>query len=181
MQTFIPALVLCAVAGTAAPLAAQTAPAAAAVTITKASVSADAANDSRQALMPPPGRAFLRVSVKVAGAPATIDLTKVAVTDGPARYAAIGADAMWDGDPKEFSMIAPSHLKSGKAIDPIEETKSAGSIAFAFKPGAAATVKVTTPPQSFCLLFEVPATMKGGQVVGLGSAPIALPAITAGR
>ena len=178
MHKFIPAVLLCIVAGGSPRLIAQ---GAAAVTITKASLSTEAANDSRQALMPPPGRAFLRVSVKVAGAASTIDLTKVAVTDGPARFAAIGADAMWDGDPKEFSMIAASHLKSGKAIDPIEETKSAGSIAFAFKPGGPATIKVTTPPQSFCLLFEVPATLKTGQVVGLGAAPVALPALSAGR
>ena len=78
-------------------------------------------------------------------------------------------------------MIAASHLKSGKAIEPIEETKSAGAIAFAFKPGGPATIKITTPPQSFCLLFEVPATLKSGQIVGLGAAAIALAGRTARR
>jgi hypothetical protein len=103
------------------------------------------------------------------------------VTSGAASYALIGVDSAFDGDPSQFSMIAPFKLKDGgKMTEPYEETKSVGTIAFAYTPGKLATVKVNTPPVSFCLLFAVPATFKTGQVTGLGAAALPLPALAPG-
>jgi hypothetical protein len=115
--------------------------------------------------------------VKVEGAPQTIDLTKVAIASTGTSSPLIGVDSAWDGDPKQFSMIAPVTLvKTGKLSDPMEETRSEGTISFAFTPGKTATLKVLTPPVSFCILFSVPKAFKTGSVSGLGAAPLPLPA-----
>jgi hypothetical protein len=150
------------------------------VTLVKAALAPEATNDQRTVMVPEAGQTFLWVTVKIADAPATIDLAKVALTSGTATLPLIGADSVWDGDPKQFSMIAPVHLKSGKLNDPLEESRSVGSIAFKFTPGKAATLMVNTPPQSFCLLFGVPKAFKTGKITGLGAAPLPLPALTAG-
>jgi hypothetical protein len=151
------------------------------VTLVKAALAPEAKNDERTVMVPEAGQTFLWVTATVADAPATLDLTKVAVTSGTATFPLIGADSVWDGDPKQFSMVAPVHLKSGKLNDPLEESRSVGSIAFAFTPGKAATLRVNTPPQSFCLLFGVPKDFKTGKVTGLGAAPLPLPALTADK
>jgi len=94
----------------------------------------------------------------------------------------IGVDSAWDGDPKQFSMIAPVRLvKTGSLSDPLEESRSEGTLSFAFTPGKMAALKVLTPPASFCLLFSVPKTFKTGTVSGLGAAPLALPALAAAK
>jgi len=150
----------------------------AAAKLGESAVVAEATNDSRQAIVPEAGQKFLWVKTTV-GAAQTIDLTRVAVQSGAETLPLIGVDAMYDGDPKQFSMIAPFRVKTGAAkVSPLEQTKSAGSIAFAFTPGKTATVKVITPPQSFCLLFAVPAAFKpgGAKVKGLGPADLTLPA-----
>jgi hypothetical protein len=61
------------------------------------------------------------------------------------------------------------------------ESRSEGTLSFAFTPGKAATLKVLTPPASFCLLFSVPKAFKTGTVSGLGAAPLALPALAAAK
>lgn len=129
-------------------------------TLDKAAVVTEAKNDGRQVIVPPAGQAFLWVKTTAAGAATTIDLTKIALTSGAARGRLVGVDAAYDGDPTEFSMIADAHLKTGKVVTPLEETKSTGMIGFLFSPGKAATVKVVVAPQSFCLLFEVPSTLR---------------------
>ena len=68
-------------------------------------------------------------------------------------------------------------LKTGKTWTPLEETRSEESIALAFTPGKLATLNVITPPQSFCLLFVVPATFKTGSVTGLAPDAKPLPAL----
>lgn len=151
------------------------------VTLEKAALAPEATNDERRVMVPEAGQTFLWVTARVADAPATIDLTKVSVTNGTAAFPLIGADSVWDGDPKQFSMIAPVHLKTGKLNDPLEESRSVGPIAFAFTPGKAAKLMVNTPPQSFCLLFGVPKGFTTGKITGLGPAPLALPAPSADK
>ena len=68
-------------------------------------------------------------------------------------------------------------LKTGETCDPLEESRSVGSVAFAFTPGKAATLKIIEPPQSVCLLFVVPAGLKTGQIKGLSAAAMNLPAL----
>jgi hypothetical protein len=150
-------------------------------TLDKAAVVTEAKNDSRQAIVPPAGQAFLWVKATAAGAATTIDLTRIALTNGAAKGRLVGVDAAYDGDPKEFSMIADAHLKTGNVQPPLEETKSVGMIGFSFTPGKAASVKVVVPPQSFCLLFEVPSTLKAGQIAGLGPKPLTVPPLSSGR
>jgi hypothetical protein len=159
--------------GTATAASPVTAPK---VTLVRAARATDATNDERTAIVPAAGQAFLWVTVKVEGATATIDLTKVAVVGDAGSSPLIGVDSAWDGDPKQFSMIAPVTLgKTGKLSDPMEETRSEGTISFAFRPGKTAMLKVLTPPASFCLLFSVAKAFKTGSVSGLGATPLPLP------
>jgi hypothetical protein len=156
-------------------------PAAAKVTLVRAALAPEATNDSREAIAPPAGRAFLWVTVKAEDAP-TIDLTKLAVANGANASPLIGVDSAWDGDPKQFSMIAPVTLvKTGKLSDPMDESRSDGTLRFAFTPGKSATLTVLKPPVSFCLLFSVPKDFKTGTLNGLGAAALPLPAVTAAK
>lgn len=164
-----------------AALAGTAAGAAPTVTLVKAALASEAKNDERTVMVPEAGQTFLWVTTTVADAPATIDLTKVSVASGSATFPLIGADSVWDGDPKQFSMIAPVHLKSGKLNAPLEESRSVGAIGFAFTPGKGATLMVNTPPQSFCLLFSVPKGFTTGKITGLGAAQLPLPALTADK
>ncbi len=149
------------------------------VKLTKAALAADAKTDQRQMIVPAAGQKFLWISATLSGAATTIDLTKVAVTAGTASLPLIGVDSAFDGDPSQFSMIAKATLKdTGASKDPLEETRSVGSIGFAFTPGKVASLKANTPPVSFCLLFSVPSTFTTGQVKGLGPTPLAVPALT---
>ena len=176
-RLFIPAIAAFAAVAfipTRPTVAAQTTPALK-ITLDKAGLAPEVQNDQRTALAAAPGHQFLWITATGAGAPGTIDLTKVTLTSGGTTSPLLGVDAMWDGDPKAFSMIAPAHLKTGAAVSPLEESKSAGSIAFAFTPGKTATVKVNSTPQSFCLLFDVPAAFAGGQVSGLAAQPLPVP------
>ena len=170
------ALVPAGVGIAASPAAAPT------VTLVRAALAPEATNDQRTAIAPAAGQMFLWVTAKADGAPQAIDLTKVAVVSGATSSPLIGVDSAWDGDPKQFSMIAPVRLvKTGSLSDPLEESRSEGTLSFAFTPGKAATLKVLTPPASFCLLFGVPKAFKTGTVSGLGAAPLALPALTAAK
>jgi hypothetical protein len=172
------ALLLAAILAAPALIHAQGAPK---ISLAKAAVTAEAKNDERQVIAPASGQTFLWVTAAVAGAPTTIDLTKITLTSGAMKGRLVGVDAVYDGDPKEFSMIADVHLKTGAVLTPLEETKSVGTIGFAFTPGKTATVKVVSPPQSFCLLFEVPAALKSGTINGLGPTPLPVPALSSGR
>lgn len=146
--------------------------------LSKAAIAMEMTNDQRVALNPPPGQAFLWVTAKASGTPQTIDLTKVAVAASGSSFPLVGVDSAWDGDPKQFSMIARARTKDGKTIDPLEETRSEGTVAFEFAPGKAAVLKVLRPPASVCLLFAVPQGFTSGQVTGLGAKPLPLPALT---
>jgi hypothetical protein len=53
-------------------------------------------------------------------------LTKVVVAVNGARFPLVGVDSAWDGDRKQFSMIARARTKGGRTIDPLEETRSEG-------------------------------------------------------
>jgi hypothetical protein len=132
-------------------------------------------NNQRETLTPPAGQAFLWIKATASQA-VTIDLTKVAVTSGATSSTLSGVDANYGGDPTRFVMIAPA-LKNGALIQPLEQTGSDGSIAFAFTPGKTATVKILQPPQSFCLLFSVPRAFQTGQVKGLGAEDLKVPSI----
>jgi len=148
------------------------------VKLGESAIVTDATNDSRQAIVPEAGQKFLWIKATVAAAQ-TIDLTKVAVQSGAETLPLVGVDAMYDGDPKQFSMIAPFRVRGGAAkVSPLEQTKSVGTISFAFTPGKTATLKVITPPQSVCLLFAVPATLQATamKVKGFGPADLTLPA-----
>ena len=154
---------------------------AAKVTLVRAALAPEATNDMRQAMAPAAGRAFLWVTVRAEDAE-TIDLTKVAVASGPSASPLIGVDSAWDGDPKQFAMIAPVTLvKTGKLSEPMEESRSEGTLRFAFTPGKSATLTVLKPPASFCLLFSVPQAFKTGTLNGFGAAPLALPALTTAK
>ncbi len=164
---------LCVVAsGASAGLRAQAD--ARALTLGKAAYVNKVTNDQRTALVPPAGQRFLWVTAKATRAPQVIDLTKVAVVSGTTTAPLIGVDSIWDGDPKEFSMIAPAQKASGGTIPPLEETKSAGSTAFAFTPGKGATLTINAP-SSVCLLFAVPSSMQGGQIKGLDAKDLQVP------
>ena len=174
LAALVAALVPAGVGTAASPAAAPTG------TLVRAALAPEATNDQRTAIAPAAGQTFLWVTAKADGAPQAIDLTKVAVVSGTSSSPLIGVDSAWDGDPKQFSMIAPVRLvKTGSLSDPLEESRSEGTLSFAFTPGKAATLKVLTPPASFCLLFSVPTEFKTGTVSGLGAVPLALPAFTA--
>src|SRR5258708_7820361 len=117
-------------------------------TLDKAAVAMEITNDQREPLVPAPGQTFLWITATESGVPQTVDLTKVAVTSSGASFPLIGVDSAWGGDPKQFSMIAPARTKEGKMYAPLEETRSVGTIAFAFTPGKTAELKVISPPQS---------------------------------
>jgi hypothetical protein len=151
------------------------------VTLDRASFAAEVTNDQREPMSPGAGRKFLWVTVTVAGAPQSIDLTKVALVNGAEKVPLIGADSAYGGDPKQFSMIAPWRSKDGKPFEPLEETRSVGGVSFAFTPGKIAVLKVNMPPQSFCLLFAVPDGFRSGGVAGLGAATLPLPAPAPGK
>ncbi|HUL74127.1 MAG TPA: hypothetical protein VLT86_13555 [Vicinamibacterales bacterium] len=152
-----------------------------AMTLTKAGLAATVNNNQKQALAPAAGETFLWVSA-TASAAETLDLTRIAVVDGPSSSPLLGVDSTWDGDPKAFSMIAPVHLQAGNTLQaPMEQSSSDGSSAFAFTPGKGATLKISKPPVSFCLVFAVPRGFRSGQVKGLGAANLPLPALAAGR
>jgi len=147
------------------------------VTLVRAGVASDATNDMREKMAPAAGQTFLWVTVKAADVQ-TIDLTKVSVAIGANAAPLIGVDSEWDGDPKQFSMIAPVMLvKTGKLSGPMEMTHGP-AIKFAFTPGKLATLKIEKPPASYCLLFSVPKDFKTGTVSGLGGAPLPLPALS---
>ena len=122
-------------------------PAASNVTLVRAGVAPEATNDSRQAMAPAAGQQFLWVTVKAEDVQ-TIDLTKVALAIGANGASLIGVDSEWDGDPKQFSMIAPVTLvKTGKLSDPMEMTHG-GALAFAFTPGRSAGFHSGAPSSS---------------------------------
>ncbi len=149
------------------------------VTLDRAAQSAEATNDQRQALVPDPGKRFLWVAATLSGAPKDIDLTKVTLVGGSDKASLIGVDSAFGGEPKQFSMIAPARSKDGKLLEPLEETRSIGTIGFAFTPGKVATLKVIGPPQSFCLLFSVSHGFRTGTISGLGAKALPLPALAA--
>jgi hypothetical protein len=151
------------------------------VKLTKAAVAAEAKTDQRDMMAPQAGKQFLWVSATLSGSDKPIDLTKVTLTSGTASYPLVGVDSVWGGDPNQFSMIAPVTLKTGKTRDALEETRSTGDVAFAFTPGKVATLTVLRPPQSVCLLFLVPQSVHGGQVMGMGATALAVPAMAAGK
>ena len=150
----------------------------AAYVLSKAATAAEITNDQRVTLLPPSGQTFLWATLNASGSAQTIDLTKVAVAGGGASFPLVGVDSAWDGDPKQFSMMARARTKDGRTIEPLEETRSEGSVAFAFTPGKIAQLKIIRPPASVCLLFVVPQGFSAGQVSGLGAKPAALPALT---
>jgi hypothetical protein len=147
------------------------------ITLNKATLASEVTTDQREPIVPEAGQKFLRVSTTLS-LQQTIDLTKVSLVNGTASSPLIGVDSAHDGDPKQFSMTAPVRLKGGKMHDPLEETRSVGSIAFAFTPGKVANLKIIEPPQTFCLLFAVPQAFKTGQIKGLTGVALALPALT---
>jgi len=152
--------------------------ASAAFVLSKTATAAEVTNDQRVTILPPAGQTFLWATLKASGAPQTIDLTKVVVTGGGASFPLVGIDSVWDGDPKQFQMIARARTRDGKSIDPLEETRSEGSVAFAFTPGKIAELKILRPPAAVCLLFVVPQGFSTGQVTGFGPKPVALPALS---
>jgi hypothetical protein len=160
----------------AVPAPAQTG--APAFALTRDAVASDITNDQREALIPPSGQTFFWVTAKASGTAQTIDLTKVAVTVNGASFPLVGVDSAWDGDPKQFSMIGRARTKDGKTKDPLEETRSDGSVAFAFTPGKLAELRILRPPASVCLLFAVPAGFKTGQITGLAPNALALRPLT---
>lgn len=180
MRSFISALALVALATTALPAADQNG-AQPIFVLKKAAIAAQITSDQRDAISPESGQQFLWVSVTLSGAPQTIDLTKVVLASGAASYPLVGVDSVWDGDAKQFSMTAPIKLRTGKVRDPLEESRSVGTIAFAFTPGKLATLTVNQPPQSFCLVFLVPQAVHTGQVKGLTGVGLPLPALTTGK
>jgi hypothetical protein len=148
------------------------------VKLTKAALAAEVKTDERRMIVPADGQKFLWVSTTLSAA-TTVDLTKVSVTSGAASFPLIGVDSAFDGDPSAFSMIAKSKLKDGgRIVDPTEETRSEGTVAFAFTPGKLATVKSIKPPVSVCLLFSVPQAFTKGEIKGLSALPIAVPPLT---
>ena len=150
------------------------------VTLVKAGLALEITNNEKRAMVPPSGQAFLWITAK-ASQPQTIDLTKVSVMSGATSSSLFGVDGQFDGDPNRFAMIAPAQLKGGALTQPLEQSWSLGSIAFAFIPGKTATLKVIQPPQSFCLLFSVPRAFQTGQVKGLGTEDLKVPTIPQGR
>lgn len=150
----------------------------AAFALSKAATATQATTDQRVTLIPPAGQTFLWATLNASGGAQTIDLTKVAVSSGGASFPLVGVDSAWDGDPKQFSMIAQARTKDGKSIDPLEETRSEGTVAFAFTPGKIAQLKIIRPPAAVCLLFVVPQGFSAGQVTGLGAKPVTLPALS---
>jgi hypothetical protein len=74
--------------------------------------------------------------------------------------------------------IATARTKDGKTKEPLEETRSEGSVSLAFTPGKLAELKILRPPASVCLLFAVPAGFKTGQITGLGPKALVLPPLT---
>ena len=164
------------VLASAAPAPAQTG--APALALIRDAVASEITNDQREALIPPSGQTFLWVTAKASGAAQTIDLTRVALTGNDASFPLVGVDSAWDGDPKQFSMIGRARTKDGKTKDPLEETRSDGSVAFAYTPGKLAELKILRPPASVCLLFAVPVGFKTGQIAGLGTKALVLPPLT---
>jgi hypothetical protein len=152
--------------------------AAAAFVLSQAATAAEITNDERTALVPPSGQTFLWATLKASGPAQTIDLTKVVLAGSGGSFPLVGVDSAWDGDPKQFSMMAPARRKDGRPFEPLEETRSEGSVAFAFTPGKLAQLKIIRPPVAVCLLFVVPPGFSAGQVTGLGPKPVALPALT---
>lgn len=146
--------------------------------LSKGAIATEITNDERVTLLPPTGQAFLWATLKASGPAQTIDLTKVVLNAGSGSFPLAGVDSAWDGDPKQFSMMARARTRDGKTLDPLEETRSEGSVAFAFTPGKKAELKIIRPPASVCLLFVVPQNFSVGQVAGLGAKPLALPALT---
>src|SRR5262245_65990270 len=113
------ALVRSGTATVASPIAAPK------VTLVRAARATEGTNDERTAIVPAAGQTFLWVTVKVEGAPTTIDLTKVALVGDAGSSPLIGVDSTWDGEPKQRSMIAPVTLaKTGKLSEPMQETRS---------------------------------------------------------
>jgi hypothetical protein len=147
----------------------------------KAAVVDQITNDQKRPLVAPNGNKFLWIKVTALKVPQTIDLTKVEITGTPSKLPLFGVDSAFDGDPTQFSMIAAARIKNGPLVQPMEETRSEGKVEFAFTPGKTATLKFLTGTPSVCLLFAVFPTFTTGQVVGLGPAPIPIPALSAGR
>lgn len=168
----------CLLAAPSLRVAGQPAPAPA-VKLERAAIAREAKNDQREMLVPEAGKQFLWVTAKISGAPRSVDLAKVVLAGGGQKFPLLGVDSAFGGDPNQFSMIAPARGKDGKMNEPLEETRSVGSVAFAFSPGKGATLKVITPPEAVCLLFAVPQGFKAGEIVGLDAAPLPLPALSA--
>ena len=161
------------------PVGSVLAEGAAAVKVDKAALAAEIKNDQRVVLVPGAGKRFLWVTVTATGAAQSLDLAKVVLAAGSETFPLIGVDSAWGGDPKQFSMIARASSKDGRTLEPLEESRSTGDVAFAFTPGKNAGLKVIAPPQSLCLVFAVPETFRAGQISGLGAKPIPLPALAA--
>jgi hypothetical protein len=150
------------------------------VALAKAGLLLEITNSEKRLMVPAAGQAFLWIKA-TASQPLTIDLTKIAVMSGATSSSLFGVDGQFDGDPNRFAMIAPARLKGGDLDAPLEQSWSLGSIAFAFTPGKAATLKIIQPPQSFCLLFSVPRAFQTGQVKGLGTDDLKVPEISRGK
>jgi hypothetical protein len=146
------------------------------VALHKAGLLKEATNSQKRVVVPGAGQTFLWVKA-TASAAQTIDLTRVSLVGGASSSTLLGIDGTFDGDPTRFAMIGSSTLKGGGPSAPLEESWSAGSIAFAFTPGQTATLKIIQPPQSFCLLFSVPKAFQTGQIKGLGPADLNVPSI----
>lgn len=149
------------------------------VTLDRAALSPEVSNDQREGLAPGAGKRFLWVAATLSGVPHVVDLTKVALVSGSEKIPLIGVDSAFGGEAKQFSMIAQARSKDGKVLEPLEETRSIGTIGFAFTPGKSAVLKVNQPPQSFCLLFIVPEAFHTGTISGLGAKALQLPALAA--
>jgi len=146
------------------------------IALNKAGLLLEATNSQKRVIVPAAGQTFLWVKA-TATAAQTIDLTKVSLVSGASSATLLGVDGTFDGDPTRFAMIGSSTLKGGGPSAPLEESWSVGSIAFAFTPGRAATLKIIQPPQSFCFLFSVPKAFQTGQIKGLGPADLNVPSI----
>jgi len=147
----------------------------------KAAVVDQINNDEKRPLVAPNGNKFLWIKATALKAPQTIDLTKVEITGTPSKLPLFGVDSAFDGDPTAFSMIAAARLKNGPLVQPVEETRSQGTVALASTPGKTATLTFKSGTPSVCLLFAVFPGFTTGQVVGLGPSPIPIPPLTAGR
>lgn len=146
------------------------------VSLQKAGLALEVTDSQKRVIVPPAGQVFLWIKATAASVQ-TIDLTKVALMTGASSVTLLGVDGQFDGDPNRFAMIGAAALKTGGPSAPLEQSWSAGSIAFAFTPGKTATLTISQPPQSFCLLFPVSKAFQTGKIKGLGPAELSVPSV----